>query len=264
MMAGVGASFLTAAVSTTRRWANSIRPPPTRRSCAATACFRIRQASDKPPMNFDRIAPHYRWIEMLCAGPLLQRCRTAFLAEMPSPRHALIVGEGNGRFLVDFLRAHPEAQVTCVEASAAMLRLAQARLAASGLDSRSVEFLHADILDVDAAAPPLRSARHAFLPRLFPLRSTGRDHRPARRRGSPGGPLARRGFSRAGLRFREMARPRHHSVALLFLPPRRAVVRHAPHAARRLARPARLRPARTPDLGLGPFAQRSVGSYLTS
>lgn len=97
-------------------------------------------------MNFDRIAPHYRWLEMLCAGPLLQRCRTAFLGEMQSPRHVLIVGEGNGRFLVDFLRAHPEAQVTCVEASAAMLRLARARLAASGLDARRVEFLQANIL----------------------------------------------------------------------------------------------------------------------
>jgi ubiquinone/menaquinone biosynthesis C-methylase UbiE len=97
-------------------------------------------------MNFDRIAPHYRWIEMLCAGPLLQRCRTAFLGELPSPRHALIVGEGNGRFLVNFLRIHPEARVTCVEASAEMLRLARARLRASGLDSRGVEFLHADIL----------------------------------------------------------------------------------------------------------------------
>lgn len=100
----------------------------------------------RTPMNFDRIAPHYRWIEMLCAGPLLQRCRTAFLGELPSPRHTLIVGEGNGRFLVNFLRIHPDARVTCVEASAEMLRLARARLRASGLDSRGVEFLHADIL----------------------------------------------------------------------------------------------------------------------
>lgn len=97
-------------------------------------------------MNFDRIAPHYRWLEMLCAGPLLQRCRTAFVGEIQSPRHALIVGEGNGRFLVDFLQAHPGTHVICVEASAAMLRLARARLVASGLDARSVEFLHADIL----------------------------------------------------------------------------------------------------------------------
>jgi ubiquinone/menaquinone biosynthesis C-methylase UbiE len=104
-------------------------------------------------MNFDRIAPHYPWIEMLCAGPLLQRCRTAFLGEMQPPRHALIVGEGNGRFLVSFLRTHPEAQVTCVDASAVMLRLAQARLAASGLDARRVELLHADIC---AWVPPLR------------------------------------------------------------------------------------------------------------
>ena len=98
-------------------------------------------------MNFDRIAPHYRWIEMVCAGPLLQRCRTSFLREIQSPRHALIVGEGNGRFLVNFLRAHPEAQVMCVEASAVMLRLARARVAASGVDSRNVEFLHADLLE---------------------------------------------------------------------------------------------------------------------
>ncbi|HEV2840376.1 MAG TPA: class I SAM-dependent methyltransferase [Chthoniobacterales bacterium] len=104
-------------------------------------------------MNFDRIAPHYRWLEMLCAGPLLQRCRTAFLREIQSPRHVLIVGEGNGRFLVNFLRAHPDAAITCVESSAAMLRLAQARLAASGLDSRRVEFLHADIL---TWTPPCR------------------------------------------------------------------------------------------------------------
>lgn len=100
----------------------------------------------EPRMNFDHIAPHYGWIEMLCAGSLLQRCRTAFLGEMQSPRHALIVGEGNGHFLVSFLRAHPETQVTCVEASAVMLRLAQARLAASGLDARGVEFLHTEIL----------------------------------------------------------------------------------------------------------------------
>lgn len=98
-------------------------------------------------MNFDRIAPHYRWIELLCAGPLLQRCRTAFLGEIQSPRRVLMVGEGNGRFLVDFLRAHPEAQVTCVEASVAMLRLAEERLVASGLNSRGVEFLQADILE---------------------------------------------------------------------------------------------------------------------
>lgn len=91
-------------------------------------------------MNFDRIAPHYRWIETLCAGLLLQRCRTAFLGEIGSPRRVLVVGEGNGRFLAELLRTHPAARVTCVDASAEMLRLA-----AVGCDARHVEFIHADI-----------------------------------------------------------------------------------------------------------------------
>ncbi|MEO7317421.1 MAG: class I SAM-dependent methyltransferase, partial [Chthoniobacteraceae bacterium] len=113
---------------------------------------------------FDFIAPHYRWIELLCAGSLLQRCRTAFVGEIAPPRRVLIVGEGNGRFLAELLRRHPTASVTCVDASAAMLRLAGARLAADGLDVRRVKFIHADL---SAWTPPRAAfdliATHFFL-----------------------------------------------------------------------------------------------------
>lgn len=97
-------------------------------------------------MSFDLLAPHYRWMEALCAGDRLQRCRTALLAELAAPRHVLVYGEGNGRFLVELLRRFPAAQVTVVEASAVMIKLARARLQRAGLAHSQVEFIHADAL----------------------------------------------------------------------------------------------------------------------
>lgn len=96
-------------------------------------------------MSFDRIAPHYRWIENCFAGRALQKCRTAFIGtvEAPAPSRVLILGEGDGRFLAELLRCHPQAAVTCVDASAAMLDLARRRIDPA---ARVVEFVHADIL----------------------------------------------------------------------------------------------------------------------
>jgi len=97
-------------------------------------------------MSFDLLAPHYRWMEALCAGGQLQRCRTALLAVISAPRQVLVYGEGNGRFLVELCRRFPAAQVTVVEASAVMINLARARLQRAGLAGARVEFIHADAL----------------------------------------------------------------------------------------------------------------------
>ena len=97
-------------------------------------------------MSFDWLAPHYRWMERALAGEKLQRCRTAFLDETKHARRVFIAGEGPGRFLTALLRAHPNVQVTCVDASARMLEVAQARLRREGLSAARVEFVHADIL----------------------------------------------------------------------------------------------------------------------
>jgi hypothetical protein len=55
-------------------------------------------------MSFDRLAPHYRWLEWVLAGRKLQRCRTAFLDEIGRADATLLVGEGNGRFLGELLK----------------------------------------------------------------------------------------------------------------------------------------------------------------
>ena len=97
-------------------------------------------------MSFDLLAPHYRWMEALCAAGQLQRCRTALLGAIPAPQQALVYGEGNGRFLVELCRRFPAVRVTVVEASAVMIDLARARLQRAGLAGAQVAFIHADAL----------------------------------------------------------------------------------------------------------------------
>lgn len=91
-------------------------------------------------MSFDRVASHYRSLETIVFGQQLQRARVAFVREVGVPRRVLIVGEGNGRFLAEFVRAHPAAAIECIEASARMIALAQKRPG-----GERVHFLHKDI-----------------------------------------------------------------------------------------------------------------------
>jgi ubiquinone/menaquinone biosynthesis C-methylase UbiE len=98
-------------------------------------------------VSFDRIAFWYRSLEWIAFGDELQRCRIACLDDIDAPRRALVVGEGDGRFLAEFLRAHPKVEVDCLDASARMLRLARRRIREelAGQDER-VNFLHHDLM----------------------------------------------------------------------------------------------------------------------
>lgn len=95
-------------------------------------------------MSFDVLAPHYRWMEYVLAGQKLHRCRTAFLDVVPSARNILLLGEGNGRSLTECVRRFPNAQITCVDASAAMLAQAQRRLALEIRAGARICFIHED------------------------------------------------------------------------------------------------------------------------
>ena len=103
-------------------------------------------------MSFDVLAPHYRWMEWFLAGGKLQRCRTAFLDEIPAARNILLLGEGNGRSLIECHRRFAGARITCLDASIAMLAEARARLARNAVDASRVQFVHADILHWPPAA----------------------------------------------------------------------------------------------------------------
>jgi ubiquinone/menaquinone biosynthesis C-methylase UbiE len=97
-------------------------------------------------MSFDFLAPHYRWLELILAGDKLQRCRTAFLRGDYAPGRVLLLGEGNGRFLLECRQQWPAAQLTCVDSSPRMLELARKRLQRHGLDPFRVEYVCADAL----------------------------------------------------------------------------------------------------------------------
>ncbi|WP_075088074.1 class I SAM-dependent methyltransferase [Verrucomicrobium spinosum] len=83
-------------------------------------------------MSFDILAPVYRWMELLLAGRKLHRCRCAFLEEVPTPQHVLMLGEGHGRFLVECLKKFPNTHVTYLDASTGMIEQAMKRCDAIG------------------------------------------------------------------------------------------------------------------------------------
>src|SRR4051812_43788885 len=119
---------------------------------------------ERQSMSFDVLAPHYRWIEFVSAGDKLQRCRTAFLGRIAAATNILIVGEGNGRFLVECRRKFPHAKITVVDASPRMLARAQKRLTGQGMTCDRIEFTCADAL---TWVPPERAfdliVTHFFL-----------------------------------------------------------------------------------------------------
>jgi ubiquinone/menaquinone biosynthesis C-methylase UbiE len=94
-------------------------------------------------VSFDRLAPHYAWLETVGFGSVLQKARTRWIETVPRPKRVLTVGEGTGRFVRKFVRVHHDAFVDCVDISTRMLELA--RRGISDPVNR-VRFLEKDIL----------------------------------------------------------------------------------------------------------------------
>ncbi len=92
--------------------------------------------------NFDKLARVYRWLEYLSFGPLLMRCRMQFLPRMLLARHALILGDGDGRFTAALLRVNPNLSADAIDASPAMLT---ALLRATGKNQTRVQTQCADL-----------------------------------------------------------------------------------------------------------------------
>lgn len=93
-------------------------------------------------MNFDRLAPHYGWLEAVTAGARLERARTAMLDGLDGRQAILSAGEGHGRFAAACTRRFPRAQLTCIDSSAAMLAQARRHL---GPAARRIHWHHTDV-----------------------------------------------------------------------------------------------------------------------
>ncbi len=83
------------------------------------------------PPNFDKIARPYRWLEYLTLGKTLESCRLHFLPQLLDRRHALVLGDGDGRFLAQLLKHNPSLRADAVDSSAVMLQLLRQRCEAT-------------------------------------------------------------------------------------------------------------------------------------
>lgn len=99
--------------------------------------------------QFDSLAPHYSRIEAVTFGGLLQRCRTALIADVADERRVLILGEGDGRFVRAFLANNQMATVHVVDVSPRMIALARRRAGCGRVtwqvaDARDVDYPRAE------------------------------------------------------------------------------------------------------------------------
>lgn len=77
--------------------------------------------------NFDWIARPYRLLEYLALGHTLERTREHFLPQLKDCCNALVIGDGDGRFLSKLLGVNQQLRATAVDSSATMLALLSKR-----------------------------------------------------------------------------------------------------------------------------------------
>jgi SAM-dependent methyltransferase len=81
--------------------------------------------------NFNRIARPYRWLEYLTLGTALENCRTHYLPQLLDRRRALVLGDGDGRFLAQLLASNPDLHADAIDTSATMLQVLRQRCGAA-------------------------------------------------------------------------------------------------------------------------------------
>ena len=91
----------------------------------------MRQAGFKklqrPIRSFDRISRVYRMLELASFGHALERTREHYLPEMANARFALVLGDGDGRFLAKLLALNQQLHAVAIDTSQRMLDLLRTR-----------------------------------------------------------------------------------------------------------------------------------------
>jgi hypothetical protein len=112
--------------------------------------------------NFDRVARPYKVLEYLTLGRSLERTRLYFLPRLLTRRNALVLGDGDGRFLSQLLTANPTLCATAIDISATMLSLLRTHCTPY---SDRLHIMHGDVLTFtrDTAEPYDLVVSHFFL-----------------------------------------------------------------------------------------------------
>ena len=87
--------------------------------------------------NFNLIAKPYRWLEYLTFGKALENCRNHYLPQLQLCNRAVVLGDGDGRFLAQLLKRNPYLEADAVDTSTTMLQLLRQRCEAVAPNSNS-------------------------------------------------------------------------------------------------------------------------------
>jgi ubiquinone/menaquinone biosynthesis C-methylase UbiE len=97
-------------------------------------------------MNCDRVARLYRWLEYLRFGRALERCRLAMLPRLGSSRKALLLGDGDGRFLTALAQHNSSIRIDAIDASREMIAVSRRRLARARIqECNRIHLQHGDV-----------------------------------------------------------------------------------------------------------------------
>lgn len=111
--------------------------------------------------DFDPIARPYRTLEHLTLGRKLEQTRLHFLPRLHTAKTALVLGDGDGRFLAELLAVNPQLEATAIDGSAAMLELLRRRCEAYAPRLRTIR---TDALDY---MPPADSSYDLVVSHFF-------------------------------------------------------------------------------------------------
>ena len=101
--------------------------------------------------NYDFVAPFYPLLERAAFGDGLSEARNASLPPVVSADRALLIGEGNGRFLASCVQEKTGGSITVVESSGKMLSLLRSRIRGFDLRTR-LKLVHADFREWSSPA----------------------------------------------------------------------------------------------------------------
>ncbi|MEM1225114.1 MAG: class I SAM-dependent methyltransferase [Planctomycetota bacterium] len=99
--------------------------------------------------GYDRLSRPYRWLETIVFGGQLQRARTQLLGQLSRPARALVLGDGDGRLLVEFARQYRETSILSIDQSCRMIRAQRRRMA--NVPDHNVTWVQADVRTLQLA-----------------------------------------------------------------------------------------------------------------
>lgn len=112
--------------------------------------------------NFNPIARPYRWLEYFTLGKALESCRLHYLPQLLTQRNALVLGDGDGRFLAQLLKHNPHMHADAIDTSSTMLELLCQRCEAATPDA-NIRTHQANALTAPLEGPYDLVVTHFFL-----------------------------------------------------------------------------------------------------